>query len=152
MATYKTAYTREAIKCVCGRQAVSKGLCNKCYMRAYNKIKYPNAIARGEYGIRHGMATCHPDRPMKRSDGLCGPCHQRVLLYKLTLDDLITMYKAQNGLCKLCKSPYEQDALIVEHNHTTGKVRGLVCQSCNIVISNAEHPLIHLALAYVEEV
>jgi deoxycytidylate deaminase len=52
------------------------------------------------------------------------------------------MYRAQNGLCYICKKPESKinpsgqlSALSVDHDHETGKVRGLLCNRCNIGIA-----------------
>jgi hypothetical protein len=39
--------------------------------------------------------------------------------------------KKQNGKCALCES---ETALHIDHNHITGKVRGLICVPCNTAI------------------
>ena len=44
------------------------------------------------------------------------------------------MQTAQNNVCAICKEKEtcsRQEYLSVDHNHTTGKVRGLLCNSCN---------------------
>ena len=40
---------------------------------------------------------------------------------------------AQNGCCAICLKPesYFKRRLAVDHNHKTGKVRGLLCFRCN---------------------
>lgn len=41
--------------------------------------------------------------------------------------------QAQKGLCAICHNPpAEYDSLVVDHNHITGVVRGLLCVSCNM--------------------
>lgn len=41
------------------------------------------------------------------------------------------MLEAQGGTCAICKRLPEKIRLHVDHCHTTGDVRGLLCYSCN---------------------
>lgn len=68
--------------------------------------------------------------------------------YGLTVEQHRTMCVSQNHLCACCNGPFAHKKC-VDHNHTTGRVRGLVCYHCNIAISWAENPrsLERLALA-----
>ncbi len=50
------------------------------------------------------------------------------VLYGLTLEQFNTMSETQNGKCLICKNEAE---LVVDHCHSTGKVRGLLCNPCN---------------------
>jgi len=57
--------------------------------------------------------------------------------YGMTQDDWDAMYKAQNGVCAICKVPGrvgKHGKLAVDHCHVTGRVRGLLCTPCNISI------------------
>lgn len=47
--------------------------------------------------------------------------------YELDIADYEEMLKSQNGRCKIC-SQLGKD---VDHDHRTGKVRGLLCGNCN---------------------
>ena len=49
-------------------------------------------------------------------------------LYGLTKDQHRKMIEDQNGGCKICGSG---DRLVVDHDHETQKVRGILCNSCN---------------------
>jgi hypothetical protein len=53
--------------------------------------------------------------------------------YKITLDDYNKMLVEQNYSCKICLSHQDKfkRRLCVDHDHTTGKVRGLLCDTCN---------------------
>ena len=52
-------------------------------------------------------------------------------LYNLTLADYLQMYSNQEGECKICGVEYGIEKMHVDHCHTSGKVRGLLCMSCN---------------------
>lgn len=52
--------------------------------------------------------------------------------YGITLERYNEMFKEQNGKCAICeKNHRHENALPVDHEHSTGKVRGLLCHSCN---------------------
>lgn len=52
-------------------------------------------------------------------------------LYKITLDEYENLYFLQNGKCKICYKEKEMRKLCVDHDHSTGKIRGLLCDTCN---------------------
>lgn len=55
--------------------------------------------------------------------------------YGLTPDMYAEMFQAQGGVCKVCGSTSgRRKNLDVDHCHTTGRVRGLLCNQCNIVL------------------
>lgn len=53
--------------------------------------------------------------------------------YGLTVEGYDTILKSQGGVCAICGcTPAENGkALSVDHDHKTGKVRGLLCHPCN---------------------
>jgi len=55
--------------------------------------------------------------------------------YGLTTDQFDQMVQDSHGLCATCGK--HEKRLHVDHNHTTGYVRGLLCLHCNISIGNA---------------
>lgn len=55
--------------------------------------------------------------------------------YGLTLSEYNAMFTAQDGKCKLCLGiSADGRRLSVDHCHSTGKVRGLLCNSCNLAL------------------
>jgi len=59
--------------------------------------------------------------------------------YGLTIDGYDKMLKDQDGKCKICgtiKPGGKMKNFAVDHCHTTGKVRGLLCFSCNVSIGH----------------
>ena len=51
--------------------------------------------------------------------------------YGINIDTYNDMLKKQLGVCAICKKPPGKIRLGVDHNHATGKIRGLLCASCN---------------------
>ncbi len=56
-----------------------------------------------------------------------------IAVYNLTADEYWAVYKAQGGVCYLCRraTGTGRRRLCVDHCHKTGKIRGLVCSHDN---------------------
>lgn len=55
--------------------------------------------------------------------------------YGISADDYDRMLADQDGSCAICKQPPPEDKILfVDHDHSTGEVRGLLCQHCNSAI------------------
>ncbi len=82
-----------------------RGQCNKCEKR-YNNSWYST----GKWKDRHYRK-----------------------LYGLETDEVKELFDKQDGLCKLCSKELIFNGRLthVDHDHTTGKVRGILCYSCN---------------------
>lgn len=61
-------------------------------------------------------------------------------IYNITLDEYDELFMKQNGVCAICgkketrRNKYNVWHLAVDHNHTTGEVRGLLCGNCNSML------------------
>lgn len=65
-----------------------------------------------------------------------------------------SMLKQQKNVCALCKKSPEDVKLSADHNHSTGKARGLLCHSCNIAVGYLEkydQAWLELAQSYVKQ-
>jgi hypothetical protein len=73
--------------------------------------------------------------------------------YGISLDVYEEMFNEQEGKCKMCNSPSDK-LLVVDHDHITNKVRGLLCQRCNCFLGYIESDglLIKLAKLYLRGV
>jgi hypothetical protein len=62
--------------------------------------------------------------------------------YKITLEELEVLFLKQKKKCAICNEPNEEvstrSGLHIDHDHVTGKVRGLLCKNCNQLIGNAK--------------
>ena len=56
----------------------------------------------------------------------------RIRSYGIDVADYEQMLQDQGGGCYICgKTPTEKRALDIDHDHATGKVRGLLCSNHN---------------------
>jgi len=70
--------------------------------------------------------------------------------YGITLEQYKVMLDSQNGQCKIC---HKSEVLYVDHCHETGKVRGLLCNTCNMGLGHLGDDLTILqsAVQYLQE-
>lgn len=65
--------------------------------------------------------------------------------YNLTLEDYNSKLNSQNGCCAICGATNpnnnQHKHLYVDHNHGTGKVRGLLCNPCNTTIGASQEDI-----------
>lgn len=77
--------------------------------------------------------------------------HELKRKYGLTLEQYDAMLEAAGGRCECCGKEWHRK-LYVDHCHTTGKVRGLLCATCNVAIGMIEtHPDIMDAFDYLSQ-
>lgn len=73
--------------------------------------------------------------------------------YGITPIQYDEMHNRQKGRCVICGStPKARARLDVDHNHQTGKVRGLLCMNCNAGLGHFRDSenLLRFALHYLE--
>lgn len=67
--------------------------------------------------------------------------------FGLTPADYEALLVAQGGVCAICqrpervsvgkgRNPRQLRRLAVDHDHATGRVRGLLCQTCNMLVGS----------------
>jgi len=134
------------------RAEASRGMCQPCYKRWLKETPKGSRapVARTWRRPPRADSTCHPGKPAQGL-GLCFSCYQKhyrsrneeVLKGKARERHLRSKYgiseearaaleEAQGGVCAVCQKPsYSGRRLHVDHDHKTGKVRGLLCATCN---------------------
>lgn len=78
--------------------------------------------------------------------------------YGIGYEDFHKMFDAQDGKCKICRQEGfplvkgQRIYLVVDHCHTTGAVRGLLCHNCNRALGLLQDDLATLksAVEYLE--
>ncbi len=73
--------------------------------------------------------------------------------YGLEQEDYNRMFEKQRGCCAICGRHASEfpKRLHVDHNHETGKIRGLLCQGCNQSLRIFDLGLVQQALNYLRE-
>jgi hypothetical protein len=57
--------------------------------------------------------------------------------YGFSVDEYDSLYEKQQGRCAICHTDNPggpHNRLYVDHDHITGKIRGLLCQQCNLAL------------------
>ena len=79
--------------------------------------------------------------------------------YGLSLDDYDRIFSNQSGCCCICNKPERATVygvvkrLAVDHCHKTGKIRGLLCNSCNALLAkiNDNVDWLEAAITYLKK-
>ena len=88
-------------------------------------------------GRRNQCKTCWEQQKLKYEVNRKRSSRERQLMmaYGITLADYDRMFQEQHGRCAICGSEdpgkHKSEHLCVDHDHETGKVRGLLCHPCN---------------------
>jgi hypothetical protein len=59
---------------------------------------------------------------------------RREYVYGTTPSDVEGLIAKQGGVCAVCGRPIEKGKEVIDHNHDTGKVRGVLHHRCNMVL------------------
>lgn len=72
----------------------------------------------------------------------------RVRLYGLTQEAYDALFASQGKRCAICKTDkFNGVGPCVDHDHLTGKVRGILCVSCNSILGHAKDNVFALKAA-----
>ena len=135
----------------CDRTVYCKKLCKTCYSRV--RYRVANGIP-ADQPVRGNGQFCPRghDRALPNAlnrRGECRECERAVKReaytsdprvykdrmlrrnYGIGLDSYERLLKMQDGKCAICGDIEDGRALAVDHDHVTGKVRGLLCANCN---------------------
>ncbi len=98
-----------------------------------------------------------PEKAREKARRFYAATRERILArirekkYGLTADEVSRLIEDQGGLCGGCSDPLTT-VVAIDHNHSTGAVRGALCRNCNLALGLlADSPERLRALAvYVE--
>lgn len=72
--------------------------------------------------------------------------------YGMTPEDFESMLADQDGVCAICLGENKGKCLVVDHCHESGRVRGLLCNACNLAVGhfNDDPRSMRSAAEYIE--
>ena len=84
----------------------------------------------------------------------CKPCRRlqkRSLRYGIPMEEVIDLLKIDN--CEICNKELTTTEKFIDHDHETGRVRGVLCQNCNTGLGLFCDDISHLtnAIKYLNE-
>ena len=83
---------------------------------------------------------CGSEHTMRGNE--CRVCKDGLFRYKMTRNDMLKLHEQQNGRCFLCETDIEMfkghSGGMIDHDHKTGKVRGILCNRCNTIVGGLE--------------
>ena len=138
-------------------RCISKGLCCLCvqpkgdsstqYCRGCSKKRSEWHKKKRKEKLAAGLCEKCVEPRERKDRCMCNRCREKVRLYfkektiwlkyGITHEDYDSMLKEQGNVCAICKKPPKKK-LDVDHCHTTGKVRGLLCRACNVLVGLME--------------
>lgn len=91
----------------------------------------------------------HPDRQREHSRR-----HHLRRHFALTVEEYESLLAEQGGVCAICggAETLAGRAFCVDHDHSTGAIRGILCHRCNVCIGQASDDVdvLRRAVAYLE--
>jgi hypothetical protein len=141
-------------------------ICHQCMeMKPVSEFHVHRNIARG---VQYWCKACMRDTRRERrktnpQDPVLTRKYKLKGMYNVTPEGYDALYEAQKGLCAICgdfREPWQPTVarkdrkrfLVVDHDHATGRIRGLLCTNCNCGIGQMrDNPLIlWAAMIYLE--
>lgn len=137
----RRAYQREyqkTEKCRANQRARRRSDKGRAYQRAYQLVYQQSDKGRAAQ--------------LKYQQSDKGRAYWRRYKYKLSPEDYKALLQSQGGLCAICRDPPGKMILCVDHDHATGRVRGLLHNTCNAALGHFQDSpdLCRAAAAYLD--
>lgn len=133
----KDNYRNDCKKC-CNNRSAKWSSENKEYRLDYDKTRYHTKL-KGTKKLKDKSQTCLAKK------------------YGLTLSEYKQLLDKQNNKCTVCGEDNGNRNLVIDHNHITNKLRGLLCGRCNFglgyfQVDKYDIKLLKKAIKYMEDV
>lgn len=117
----------------------SGSTCGICKVETAQRYKLDNRerikLWAAEYRSRPGHVRLQANRHRKAK-------------YGISIDEAEALLESQHGRCKICgTTDFGNRGPIVDHDHVSGKVRGMLCHNCNVGIGLFKDNVLALRIA-----
>lgn len=107
-------------------------ICSKCKQTKPINAKWFYRDASKKSGFGYQCKKCCKKRKKEPRYKKINLKYELKRKFQITLEQYDQMFEKQHGVCKICnKINTNGERLAVDHNHITGKIRGLLCSRCN---------------------
>ena len=145
-------------------------ICTKCGKEFPATLEFFSPHSLGKFGLKPACRICcrkwqedNREEINARARARYDPTKRRKELlkynYGLSSEEYNKMFDEQGGVCAICGKPEKttirnkQVSLCIDHNHETGKIRGLLCINCNKGLGHFmdDTNLMQKAIRYLDE-
>ena len=121
--------------------------CKRCECDAATQWARANPERRKAYLRQWWKANAQNQRIYRRRNAQAIARRARAwglrVKFQLSEEHYVALLKKQGGCCAICRGPETEQKtrykkLCIDHDHSTGQVRGLLCQSCNKLLGVLE--------------
>lgn len=122
---------KHGLRCWC------KSCCSE-YNKVYNQINEKRVKAqKKEYLARPEIKAMYAEYRERNKNKKAE--YDLMRTYNITIEQKQQMITDQNGLCGICRAKFKnQKDACVDHDHETGKIRGMLCKTCNKLLGIIE--------------
>lgn len=149
--------------CHPAKKMQARGLCKSCYDKWLKSVNPKYKLAQQSNTTR--WCKANPDKwaiiqERRRLKDLQDPLlyqkRRNAFLkrkYKITVEEYDRILLDQGGGCKLCFRKPGERKLHTDHDHKTGKVRGILCHQCNWFLGtvDADSSILNRIAKYINE-
>lgn len=137
-------------------------VCTKCGRELPSTPEYFHRSKIGINGIRPDCKECSTKRSRDWQENNKERAAKKIKewyiknKYNLSLEEVQGLFDRQSGLCNICYEPFIKSSgkvsYHIDHCHTTGKVRGLLCGKCNMALGllREDIQIFKSAISYLE--
>lgn len=127
--------------------------CNVC--KQYLEAKFFSKSESARDGLSPGCQNCRNKKAKEYRTPEIRRKYRLKADYGLTIEEYQSILEKQNGLCLICQREETRRGskiLSIDHDHRTGRIRGLLCHSCNVSIGHMRESseIIQRMVAYLD--